>query len=216
MKKVLQNGYKYPQNSSTLLFSIDFIHLNALKFPKIVKNYYGAPPPPGLSKLVFRPFVFTSSFINVSSNFSSILNALSVRSNGRCHSRFDTISFASIGRLNKVSNNVSNNVIFEKSGYKFNVRCHSRFDMISFASIGRLNKVSNNVIFDKNGYKFNARCHSRFDKISGKSFVLVVCFTGKSFVYMFDMVMALPNGRIPRSRTTSGKKSCKMFVSLCS
>ena len=45
VKKVLQNGYKYPQNSSTL-YSIDFIHLNALKFPKIVKNYYGAPPPP--------------------------------------------------------------------------------------------------------------------------------------------------------------------------
>ena len=46
VKKVLQNGCKYTQDSTTLLFSIDFIHLNALKFPKIVKNYYGAPPPP--------------------------------------------------------------------------------------------------------------------------------------------------------------------------
>ena len=45
VKKVLQNGHKYPQNSSTLLFSINFIHFNA----KIVKNYYGAPPPPELS-----------------------------------------------------------------------------------------------------------------------------------------------------------------------
>ena len=61
VKKVLQNGYKYPQNSSTLLFSID---LN-LKFPKIVKNYYGAPPPPGLSKLVFRPFVFTNAYCEI-------------------------------------------------------------------------------------------------------------------------------------------------------
>ena len=35
-------------NSSTLLFSINLIHLNALKFrqSKIVKNFYGAPPPP--------------------------------------------------------------------------------------------------------------------------------------------------------------------------
>ena len=100
-KKVLQNGYKYPQNSSTSFFSLLFISLsvksvkfsvlvdvgsdstslnivrqsrnrnrnrnvisikrhiinfiitlsflnalNALKFPKIIKNYYGAPPPP--------------------------------------------------------------------------------------------------------------------------------------------------------------------------
>ena len=45
----VKNGCKYTQDSTTLLFIIDFthfIHLNALKFPKIVKNYYGAPPPP--------------------------------------------------------------------------------------------------------------------------------------------------------------------------
>ena len=64
MKKVLQNGFvvvvepsqvtkscktKITLTCNEITTVIDFIHfnaLNALKFPKIVKNYYGAPPPP--------------------------------------------------------------------------------------------------------------------------------------------------------------------------
>ena len=106
LKKVLQNGYKYPQNSSTLLFSIDFIHLNALnalKFPKIVKKIYDAPPPPVLQN-----------------GFHCRFNALS---------RFDEIS------LNKVSNNgykypqnssTSFSINLIALSVNFNVRCHGR------------------------------------------------------------------------------------------
>ena len=54
-KKVLQNGCKYTQDSTTLLFSIDFIHLNALKFPKIVKIITAPHPLQSLVVAVVEP-----------------------------------------------------------------------------------------------------------------------------------------------------------------
>ena len=68
--KYPQNGCKYTPDSTTHLFSIDLLYLvyfcvlNALKFPKIVKNYYGAPPPPELERAAADDGgLFTNFFI---------------------------------------------------------------------------------------------------------------------------------------------------------
>ena len=74
--KVLQNGCKYTQDSTTLLFSINFIALS-VKNLKIVKNYYGAPPPPELERAAADDLSFISftktflAFISFTSSFSS-------------------------------------------------------------------------------------------------------------------------------------------------
>jgi len=103
VKKVLQNGYKYPQNSSTLLFSINFIDLNALialKFPKIVKNYYGAPPPPGGGGLLTNTFLsfISSSYIvfrlkNLNLDFVELFILLLTKSFAKSFTKWFTKTF---------------------------------------------------------------------------------------------------------------------------
>ena len=82
----LNNGNKYPQNSSTsfsIYFSINFV---AISFPKIVKNYYGAPPPPELSssgglftKSFIKTFVLVLGLCFTGKSFVHIFIALSVK-----------------------------------------------------------------------------------------------------------------------------------------
>ena len=196
LNKVSNNVYKYPQNSSTS-FSTIFIALSA--------NFNIRCH--GCKYLNFVIVIVIGGGIALSIGRFDEISSTSFSNN------FISLS---IGRLNKVSNNVNYKKKVLQNGYKY-----PRFNFNTALPIGRLNKVSNNVNYEKkvlqNGYKyppftlvsfialsvnfnFNIRCHGRsggglFTKSFTKTFVFVfvLCFTGKTFVfvYMFDVVMVM-------------------------
>ena len=236
---MLQNGYKYPQNSSTSSYfnffkSFSFyinlchIHFDTISLDKISSTSFFIN---SNSSFSFN-FIASSSRLNKVSSFEIKVPQkikISVKPNGR----FDTISLIKISSTSTPYSIVVISSSFNSFDPNSNVCCQSNFDTISLnkisstsysivvisssfnsfnsfnsnsnvtLSINRLKTVFTFITLRRNG---NGLFTELFTKLITKTFVLVLCFTGKSFVYVYMLnrfnmamvlpVMILPNGRI--------------------
>ena len=235
---MLQNGYKYPQNSSTSSYfnffkSFSFyinlchIHFDTISLDKISSTSFFIN---SNSSFSFN-FIASSSRLNKVSSLEIKVPQNGYKLNLCCHRNFDKISVKPNGRFDTISlNKISSTSTPYSIDSNSNVCCHSNFDTISLnkinstsysilvisssfnsfnsnsnvtLSINRLKTVFTFITLRRNG---NGLFTELFTKLITKTFVLVLCFTGKLFVYVYMLnrfnmamvlpVMILPNGRI--------------------
>ena len=146
--------------------------------------------------IINRPFDEISS-TSFSNNFISL--------------SFNSNVALSIGRLNKVSNNMNYEKKVLQNGFKY-----PRFNFNIALSIGRLNKVR----FDKISVKSIAGCHGRFDTINTISFDKIR-YTSYSIVFISPSFNSKSNVRCHGhfdmiSFDKISSTSYSIYLSMCS